>query len=313
MKKKVIRGIVVSLAFLGALHPSKNKNHLDLPSPGKIIFITGSCSSGKSSMAKIIAQRLNARSFAFDEYVMPIVLKKFVRKHYGGLAAFFVNKFLMRNFFTTVSFLSDKKRYALQLKFYNDLKQGLAVEPTSRMYREAKMVAMQGQNVVIESPLHIWDGVDCIKSLSELDGADVAYVLAYCPWDDLVSRVKKRNSSKNKKMHRELDWAVINYMCCFDVSPFYHGDGFLEQLNGYNVHKVIEKYSQVKYKKKRMCLFSETRNAAFKTFPEDIEYYIYPRFKYNITVNTNMHTPEEAASVIFDYLNIRGCDGRNRS
>jgi deoxyadenosine/deoxycytidine kinase len=302
MGKIFIVAIIFSALSIRALLAHSKIENTTL-SPGKIIFITGSCSSGKSSMAKIIAQRLNARSFAFDEYVMPIVLKKFIRKHYGGLAAFFVNKFLMRNFFTTVSFLSEKKRYALQLKFYNDLKQGLAVEPTSRMYRHAKMVAMQGQNVVIESPLHIWDGVDCLKSLPEFDGADVTYVLAYCPWDDLVSRIKERNSSKNKKMHRELDWAVINYMCCFDVSPNYHGDGFLEYLNGTNVHSVVQKYSQSKYKKKRMRLFSETRNAALKSFPEETGYYIYPRFKYNITVNTKMHAPEQAAAVILDYFN----------
>jgi hypothetical protein len=146
--------------------------------------------------------------------------------------------------------------------------------------------------------------VDCLKSLPEFDGADVTYVLAYCPWDDLVSRVKKRNSSKNKKMHRELDWAVINYMFCFDISSNYQGDNSLEYLNASSVHKVIEKYSQFKYKKKRMCLFSETRNAALKTFPEDIGYYIYPKFRYNITVNTKMHTPGQAATVVLDYLNV---------
>ena len=113
----------------------KAKDNLDLKneaiSPGRIIFVTGSCSSGKSSMAKIIAQKLNAKLYAFDEYVMPIVLKRFIKKHYGSFVAFFVNKFVMRNFFSTVSFLSDKKKYELQVKFYNDLRQGHAVEPSS--------------------------------------------------------------------------------------------------------------------------------------------------------------------------------------
>ena len=253
-------------------------------------------------MAKIIAQKLNAKLYAFDEYVMPIVLKRFIKKHYGSFVAFFVNKFVMRNFFSTVSFLSDKKKYELQVKFYNDLRQGLAVEPTSKMYKEVKSVAMKGQNVVVESPLHLWDGVDCLKSLPELDGADVTYVLAYCPWNDLVLRIKQRNSSKNKKVHREFDWAVINYMYCFDISFDYHGDGFLEYLNGNNVHKVIKKYSHPKYKKKKMCLLSETRNIAMNAFPDDADYYIYPRFKYNVSVNTKINSPEQAAAIVFDYL-----------
>lgn len=306
MKRIKILGVFFLVLFLDILfvHASDNlilNGKISSP-PGKIIFVTGSCSSGKSSMAKIIAEKLHAKSFAFDEYVMPMVLKKFVKKHYGSFAAFFVSTFFMRNFFTTVSFLSDKKKYELQLKFYNDLKAGLAVEPTSRMYREVKKVAMQGHNVVVESPLHLWEGVDFLSCLSEFDGANVTYVLAYCPWDNLVDRIKQRNSSKNKKIHRELDWVVINYMYAFNISLHYQGSGFLECLNGDNVHKIVEKYSQSKYKKKRMCLCSMTQDVAYETFPDDVSYYIYPRFAYNITVNTKMHSPEQGALVVLDYV-----------
>ena len=93
-------------------------------------------------------------------------------------------------------------------------------------------------------------------------------------------------------------------MYCYNISHQYQGGGFLEHLNGANVHRVVEKYSQAKYKKKRMCLLSETQNVAFKTFPDGNDYYIYPRFTYNITVNTKIHSPEQGAAVVLGYLNF---------
>ncbi len=269
---------------------------------GKIIFVTGSCSAGKSSMAKIIAQKLNAKSFAFDEYVMPLILKKFITKHYGKFLAFFISGLVMRNFFTAVNFLSDKSKYKFQKKFYDDLKGGMAIEPTLKMYREVKKLAMQGQNVVIESPIHLWDGVDFVSCLSEFDEMDITYVLAHCPWNSLMDRIKQRNLSKNKKTHRELDWVVINYMYCFDISPDYNGERFLEYVNGGDVHKIIREYSQPKYKKKHMCLLSETQHVALKAFPKNIGYYVYPRFDYDIIINTKTHNPEQGAQAVLDYI-----------
>jgi hypothetical protein len=91
-------------------------------------------------------------------------------------------------------------------------------------------------------------------------------------------------------------------MHCFDITPEYHGDNFLEQLNGKNVHDVITEYSQPKYKKKRMCLLSETQNLALQKFPENIDYYIYPRFEHDILVNTKTYNPEQGAQVVLDYI-----------
>jgi chloramphenicol 3-O-phosphotransferase len=270
---------------------------------GRIIFVDGSCSSGKSSMAKIIAEKLHAKSFNFDEYVMPLILKKFITKHYGKFLAFFISGFVMRNFFKMINLLSEKKKYQFQKKFYNDLRDGLAIEPTLKMYRAVKKVALQGRDVVVESPIFLWDGVDFLDCLKTFDGTNITYVLAYCPWDDLISRIQKRNLSKSKRIRRELDWVVINYMYCFDITPEFQGEHFLECLNGKNVHDVITEYSQAKYKKKRMCLLSETQSLALQKFPEDIGYYIYPRFNHDITVNTKIHSPEEGAQVVLDYIN----------
>jgi len=271
-------------------------------SPGRIIFISGSCSSGKSSMANIIAQKLHAKSFAFDEYVMPLILKKFITKHYGKFLAFFINGFVNRNFFTSIGLLSEKRKYKLQLKFFSDLQQGLGHEPTLKMYREVKNVALQGKNVVVESPLYLWGGVDFLSCLAEFDGMDITYVLAYCPWNDLIDRIKKRNSTSNKKTHRELDWVLGNFMYNFDVFSDLHGENFLEVVNGSNVHTIITEYAQAKYKKQRMCLLPETQQISLQKFPENIDYYIYPRFKYNITINTKMHNPEQGAAVVLDAI-----------
>jgi hypothetical protein len=254
-------------------------------------------------MARILAQKLNAKSYAFDEYVMPIVLKKFVTKHYGRFLAFFINGWIARNFFKFVTLLSDKTKYKMQVKFYNDLKGGMAIEPTSKMYREVKKVALQGHNVVVESPLFLWDGVDCLQSLPELEGTNLTYVMAYCPWSDLVDRIKKRNASHAKRNHRELDWVMINYMHSLEIATDCSHKPLLEHLRGEDVYAVIDKNSQPCYKKQHMCLVSETQQLAHQKFPDkDADYYIYPRFNYNVTINTQRHSPEQGAGIVLDYL-----------
>jgi dephospho-CoA kinase len=273
-----------------------------LPSQGKIIFITGSCSSGKSSIAKIIAQKMDAKVFAFDEYVMPIVLKKFIANHYGKFLAFFISGLVMRNFFTTINLLGEKRKYAFQLKFYNDLQHGLATDPTSKMYREVKKTALQGKNVVVESPLYLWGGIDFISCLKELEGTNITYVLAYCPWNDLVDRIKQRNSSKNKKIRRELDWALGNYMHTFEASDTYRDDKFLEYLSGNQVNNIITEYAKPSYKKKHLKLLNETQQIAHEKFSLNANYYIYPRFTYNVLVNTKNNTPEQGAALVLEHL-----------
>jgi deoxyadenosine/deoxycytidine kinase len=268
---------------------------------GKIIFVTGSCSSGKSSMVKILAQKLNAKIFTFDEYVMPRVLKKFITKHYGRFLAFFISGLVMRNFFTTINFLSDKRKYAFQKMFLDDLGHGLADEPTSRMYREAKKVAFQGNNVIIESPIYLWGNINFLSSLTEFENTNITYVLAYCPWNDLVDRIKQRNSSKNKKIHRELDWVLGNFVHTFNASPHYHNHA-LEYLSGNDVHKVIAEYAKPGYKKKQLRLLAETQHAALQKFPKCVAYYVYPRFNYNIIVNTKRYNPEQGADVVLNRL-----------
>jgi chloramphenicol 3-O-phosphotransferase len=270
--------------------------------PGRIIFVTGSCSAGKSSMANVIAQKLDAKSFAFDEYVMPEILKKFITKHYGKFVAFFVSGFVMRNFFTAIDFLSEKKKYAFQLKFYNDLREGMAIEPTRKMYREAKRVALTGRNVVIESPLYLWNGVDFLQCLDEFNGVPVTYTLAYCPWNTLVDRIKHRNIVAKKKNRRELNWVLVNFIDNFEISPKNQGKHSLEYVSGGDVHRVIAEYVKPQYKKNKLRIVAETQQVVLKAIPQDIHYYVCPRFNYDLTINTTQHTPEQGAAVVLDYV-----------
>jgi len=272
------------------------------PKPGRIIFITGSCSSGKSSMAKIIAKKLDAKSYEFDEYVMPLILKKFVVKHYGNFWGFFINGIFARNFFSTINLLSEKSKYRYQMKFFKDLREGLAIEPVTQMYREAKSVALRGQDVIVESPIYLWHGVDFISCLDEFKGMNVTYVLAYCPWDDLIARLTMRNSEKGTKTRRELDWVLVNYIQCVDVDTKQRDQYCLESINGKNVHSLVEQYSQPFGKKKKPRIFNETKQSVLNAFATDDDYYVYPRFTYNLVVNTRRNNPAQGAETVLGYL-----------
>jgi chloramphenicol 3-O-phosphotransferase len=269
--------------------------------PGRVIFITGSCSSGKSSLARLVAQDLHASYFAFDEYVMPIVLKKMVEKTVGKFIAFFITKFVVRNFFTFVGFLSDKKKYAFQKKFYNELRRGIATGPTIAMYKVVKSVALSGQNVVVEAPLHLGEGVDCLSSLSELKDLDVSFILAYCPWETLAERIEQRNTSSNKKTHRELDWALSNFAHYFDASIHYYPSA-IDSIQGSVVRNALEVYPQPQRKKKRLRILEETKRATLQLFATDETYYIYPKLTYDLIVNTKSYNPEHAAEQVLDFL-----------
>ena len=46
----------------------------------------------------------------------------------------------------------------------------------------------------------------------------------------------------------------------------------------------------------------ETQKIVMRSFPKNIDYYIYPTFNYNLIVNTKKNTPEHWAKLVFDYI-----------
>jgi hypothetical protein len=51
-----------------------------------------------------------------------------------------------------------------------------------------------------------------------------------------------------------------------------------------------------------MRLLAETQQIASQKFPQNTDYYVYPRFEYNVTVNTKVNAPEQGACLVMDYL-----------
>ncbi len=299
--------VVSVIFFFPSSSASQPENITSEPAaPGRIIFITGSCSAGKSSIAKIIADRLDAKYFAFDEYVLPIVLKKFITKHYGKLLSKLLSGIVIRNFFSAVNFLSEKTKHKFQKKFLADLQAGLAVEPTTRMYKEVKKLVEQGYDVLVESPLFLLQGVSFLESLKVFKDTNIIYVLAYCPLDSLIEHLEKRNSSKLKKNHRELDWVIGNYVEYLEPSRELRGKHFLERISGHHVHNLVEKYAQKQFKKKRMYLSDEIKQGVLAKFPKQSMYYVYPRFKYDIIINTGVYNPSQGAEMVLKFQQAKG-------
>lgn len=295
---------VVGLFFIVVSSNAKNiPNTLNKPcKPGRIIFITGSCSAGKTSLAKIIAKNLKAESFAFDEFAMPIIIKRFIAKYHGKLVAKIVIGIAMHKFFSSVSVLREKTKHKFKRKFLADLKRGLAIEPTIRMYEKVKETVSKGYDVVVESPLCLFNGVTCFECLEVLKDMDITYVLVYCPWDHLVKRLEKCNRSKDSKNHREIDWVLGNYVQYIEPSLEYRNPYFLEQVNGEHVHSDIEKYVKFKHTRQRKYFLEEARQAVLTTFPTKSMCYVYPRFVYDIIIDTSMYSPAQGASVVLHEL-----------
>ena len=90
MIKKIIYLVIGATLFV--LAAEKNASATTTPPSGRIILITGSCSSGKSTLARNIANKLNAKYFAFDEYVMPIILNNIIAQYVGKPLAYLLTK-----------------------------------------------------------------------------------------------------------------------------------------------------------------------------------------------------------------------------
>jgi chloramphenicol 3-O-phosphotransferase len=299
MNKKLLLCIVLGFGVQIAYGEKNTKTSRVPEKKGRIIFVTGSCSSGKSSLARLIAQQLDAKFFAFDECVIPVLTRKMVEKEVGKVPAFFITKIF--NGFTLIGFLSEKRKREAQIKFYDELKKGLAIGPTKRMYQDVRKLALAGCNVVVEAPLHLGDGVDCMASLSVLHDLDVSFVLAYCPWNNIVERIAARNQKSNRKNNRELDWAVGNFLHYFDISTD-KNTGSIDTLSGRAVNNLVATYSRPEFKKKRMQICAETQQAAHSYFKTDGLHYLRPHLAYDLIINTQEHKPEEGAMRVLDFV-----------
>ena len=215
------------------------------------------------------------------------------------MPAFFITKILSG--FTLIGFLSEKRKREAQIKFYDELKKGLAIGPTKRMYQDVRKLALAGRNVVVEAPLHLGDGVDCMASLSVLQDLDVSFVLAYCPWNNIVERIIARNQKSNRKNNRELDWAVGNFLHYFDISTD-KNTGAIDTLSGRAVNNLVATYARPEFKKKRMQICAETQQAAHSYFKTDGLHYLRPHLAYDLIINTQEHKPEEGAMRVLDFV-----------
>lgn len=296
-----MRYFIVIFFFVTCTLSAKSTDSRPTVQSGRVIFITGSCSSGKSSLAQSVAQKLNAKYFAFDECVMPRVLNKMIARYVGSFFAMLVTKLFMRNFFSLIGFLSDKRKYAFQKKFYKELEKGIAFQPTVMMYKKVRAQALQGHTVIVEAPLLLGDSIDCLSSLSTLRGLDVTLVLAYCPFEQLVDRIKQRNQSGNKKNYRELDWAITNFVHSFKLSTDYP-DQAIDNVLGSSVKTFVSTHAQPIYRKQRLNLLKETQEIVLKHVSSDDVYYITPKLSYDLIVNTLMSTPDQGAESVVAFM-----------
>jgi hypothetical protein len=133
------------------------------------------------------------------------------------------------------------------------------------------------------------------------------FVLAYCPWQNLVERIMNRNQQGNKKNRRELDWVLGNFVHCFDVSPVRRAQA-LDCICGKFVKERIAFYASPESKKTRMHILDETKQATLQAFSTDGRCYIYPRLAYDVIVNTKVCDPEQGAARVLDFVRTAKTD-----
>lgn len=304
MKKYFYLFIFISNTLYPARSTSSNQELSDKAPQGRVIFITGSCSAGKTSLSKMLAEELGAKFFAFDEHVMPVLLKKMIDKSIGKFFSFFLAKTIMRNFFSYVNLLSQKKKYEFQQKFYQELERGIAIPPTIQMYSQARNIALQGQDVVVEAPLHLGEKIDCLSSLSVLKDLDVVFVLAYCPWNSLAARIEQRNRSNDKKNRRELDWVFGNYLDYFNVSSS-QDRTTIDSIDGKSIQRLIAHHTGKDAKKNHISILDETKQAMLKFFKTDEINNISPKLAYDVIVNTKEQSPKQGSEKVLEHIHTK--------
>lgn len=263
----------------------------------KIIFLNGTTSSGKSSIAKKLKKLLKNKEYdieiiTIDEYVISKIMWLV-----GGS---YCNPFKWGQSYDEL-ITSEKMRSII-----NESQKDLCNATTSA-YHKGKIVIVD--TVMIEQE-HIQSYTESFKDLN------ISWILVYCPLNKLVDRIIQRNKSSDEKNQRSMVDTLNQFSLMYNQNTPHQIDklGYEKFLTTCDKAQRAHTESQdtitdrVKSIQNAACAFSfntvqETMKINFGLINNQ-ETTIGPVEQYNLIVNTDNNDISTCASMIMEQLKL---------
>ncbi|MDP3888980.1 MAG: AAA family ATPase [bacterium] len=242
-----------------------------LPQTGNIIILSGTSTSGKTSIAKQLATFFEHpfAYVAFDDFLTEVFLEQITLK------------------------LPKKE-------FHERIHQRI-----SALYDTVKNFAFEGKHVLVDTVLSALEGEKDVQlALEKLQSINVtALVLVYCPLPVLVQRIKQRNEEALVQ-NRPQDIRLITYIKFHDIFRPQHdeNDIALDVLTREDIE--VAYATPASASDLVVAELRQMKATALSHFDliDKESVIITPKLDYDCIVNTGILTPKEAAQQIHDCI-----------
>ncbi len=266
---------------------------MDLPNSQQIVFLNGTTTSGKSSIATELKKLLEAQSLSvevlsIDSFIVPKILSTLVMERINPWNMFLPNENLLNS--SQVKQMKDEAQIGL--------------------CAAATIAYKQNKIVIIDAPIYEPKQISFYEKIFE--NFNVTSALVYCPMATLVERIIDRNEKSSILGQRSIMQALHQFSCFYENRT----ENAIDQLSYSECNDICDKaiikhdaaqqsiLGFLKCVQNAICPFSssEVKNMILKQMPLDQSNVIAisPKKNYDCIVNTEQHDSATCAKMIFD-------------
>lgn len=297
--------IIVTVNSCCGMDPAEKevKKKILISNKSHIIFLNGTTTAGKSSIALELKARLEKQSLpvdilALDAFVVP--------KIQWALGA---NRFNPRNILVAnVDLITPLEIEEIVKKSQVEL------------CSAARVAYDQGKLVIIDAPAYSSEKIDFYQQ--ELKGLNVTWSLVYCPVSTLVERVINRNKTSGIMEQRSILQALNQFNHLYCRSDHYcQSDYSIDKLSQENVHAVCDRAQAqhiimqdkipdfLKSVQRAICPFNidDIRESMLEKFTlnSSLQINIGPIIQYNCIVNSGLDNSVSCTKAIIKAVGIQ--------
>lgn len=255
-----------------------------------IIFLNGTSSAGKSSIAAQLQKELDDAYtvVSIDDFMLESLTKEIRKLKIIDKKTNPKSIWEVRYYVDQLPEDQSKDIHAYLKEFNSD--------SARRMYNHIVRLAKNGENVIVDHVLtHDHDILNCMQRLNRFD---TAFVLVYCPLDVLPKRVEARNNSGIVKEKRKLDcvFSLFSYI----YAPCDKGD-HLDTLYLKDFKYLIDSVKDNFIKVEKFSRFKDLMYNRLK-FSNADTVHIKPKLSYDLIVDSGSKSPEDCAKQIKDFM-----------
>jgi|SaaInlStandDraft_4_1057021.scaffolds.fasta_scaffold12265_2 chloramphenicol 3-O-phosphotransferase len=283
--KHILKLLVFTVLLCSSLNPQ-----------GTVIFLNGTSSSGKTALTAAlqnIFEKQWEKVNVDEDYSEPFMQAAInYIKEKTGVEVTTDNLNEVAEQLTKEGKLTkkdDEAIYALEKQIY------------MKMLQKVKDYATEGKLVIFD--MLVENERNLRNCYEPLRGLNVAFILAYCPFTELAQRVKKRTSEKDPRTFTQV---FVQFSHLYKAAQP-GNTPILGTLTAEEVKQNCELAKQDEpwiFEEMELSSFDELTPTVLKNLSLDINKSIQvtPRLKYDLVVDTGIHSPQECALQIKQFL-----------